>query len=339
MQRLATIAALSTAPGRSAIAVVRVSGPCASEVLQALTARPLPQPRQAVRRTLISASGDRLDDVLALWFPGPGSYTGEDCVEFHLHGGRAVVHSVLAEVMAFPGVRLAEPGEFTRLAVLAGKLSLAEAEAIGDLIDSDTERQRQQAIASLGGGLQKVVVTLREQLVDVSALLAASIDFSDEDDVPEMVFQSARMALGQVRASLSRLLASSRGAELVRNGVRVAILGPPNAGKSSLLNALVEREAAIVSDLPGTTRDRIEVDLELDGYLFRLTDTAGLRESEDVIEQMGIARSLEAGSEADLVLWLLPVGDKPDAPPVRLADRVVTVISKDDDGRWRKADL
>ncbi len=324
-----TIVALATPPGRSAIAILRISGPAAVRAAAGIGVHVPPEPRMARRGALRDVSGEIVDDAVILFFPGPGSYTGEDLIELHLHGSRAVIQKCLAILLAQPDIRLAEPGEFTRRAFAAGKMDIVSVEALGDLIDSDTEQQRRQAIQALGGGLQLRAIELREHLIDAESMLTAAIDFSDEDDVSPDVLQSVRAILMEATGDVRRLLETARGAELVRDGVRVALLGRPNAGKSTLLNALARRDVAIVSETPGTTRDRISVQLELGGFAVTLTDTAGLRESDDRIEQMGVRRGLEAAQEADIVIWLSDGTDQ-HAPPAEFDDRLLLVRSKAD---------
>ncbi|WP_271202117.1 tRNA uridine-5-carboxymethylaminomethyl(34) synthesis GTPase MnmE [Methylopila turkensis] len=298
-----TIVAVSTAPGKAAVAVLRLSGPQAGAALDAI-AGGRPAPRVAAYRALRSPSaGELLDRGLALWFPGPASATGEDAAELHVHGGRAVVAAVLDAALALPGLRAAEPGEFARRAFLAGKLDLAEAEGLADLIDAETEAQRRQAARQSEGALSEVVDGWRERLVAAMALVEAGIDFVDEDDVPAAARQQAFEAVAELAETLRAALADTR-AERLRDGFRVAIVGAPNAGKSSLLNALARREVAIVTDAPGTTRDVVEVRLDLGGYPVLVADTAGLRDAADAAEREGVRRALVRAREADLVLWL-----------------------------------
>jgi tRNA modification GTPase len=306
-----TIFALATAPGRAAVAVVRLSGPASRAALTALAGAP-PRPRVAGLRTLRDpGSGERLDQALTLWFPGPASFTGEDQVELHLHGGRAVIDAVL-RALADLGLRPAEAGEFTRRAFENGKLDLLEAEGVADLIDAQTQGQRRQALDQLTGALRGREVRWRDLLVTALGLLEASIDFPDEE-VPGGVVDQAVASLGVLRAELIGALDDARG-ERVRDGFRVAIMGRPNAGKSSLLNALARRDAAIVTPMAGTTRDIIEVSLELEGYRVTLADTAGLREAEDVIEAEGVRRGVAWASAAALRLFVVDASEV-DATP------------------------
>jgi tRNA modification GTPase len=298
-----TIAAVSSGHGRAAVAVLRLSGPDAGPALDAL-AGPRPVPRRASLRAIRDPRDDRLiDRGLALWLPGPASATGEDMAELHLHGGPAVIAAALDALFACPGVRAAEPGEFTRRAVLAGRMDLAEAEGLGDLLAAETEAQRRQAILQSEGGFSALVDGWRERLVGAMALIEAGIDFSDEEGVPPSVRVRARDDVAALAGSIEAALADTR-AERLRDGFRVAIVGPPNAGKSSLLNALARREVAIVTDVPGTTRDVLEVHLDLDGLPVLLADTAGLREARDEAEREGVRRAAARARSADLALWL-----------------------------------
>ena len=297
-----TVFAPATAPGRAAVAVVRLSGPRGGEALAALAGR-RPPPRRAVVRQLRDAAGRVLDEALVLWMPGPGSYTGEDSAELHLHGGPAVVSGVL-EALAGLGLRLAEPGEFTRRAFETGRLDLAQAEGVADLIEAETEAQRRQAIDQLGGALGRAQEVWRSDLVEALALFEAAVDFPDED-LPEDVAARAQPALERLVAALRLALAGVDRAERVRDGFTIALTGAPNAGKSTLLNALSRREAAIVTATPGTTRDVIEVALQLKGYKVILADTAGLRDTPDEVEAEGVRRARRRAEAADLRLWVV----------------------------------
>ena len=288
-----TIHALATAPGRAAIAVLRLSGPRAGDVAKAL-AGPLPAARRASLRTLRDGGGVALDRGLVLWTPGPASFTGEDAAEFHVHGGRAVVEAVSAALTA-AGSRPAEPGEFTRRAFENGKLDLTEAEGVADLVDAETQAQRRQALAQLEGAAARAAAAWRGRLLRALAHLEAAVDFPDED-LPEDVAARARPDLLALRDDLVSAAADRRG-ERLREGLRVALVGAPNAGKSSLLNALAGRDAAIVTPTPGTTRDVIEVRVELAGAPALLADTAGLRETQDAIEAEGVRRAAAWAAE------------------------------------------
>jgi tRNA modification GTPase len=293
-----TIYALATAPGRAAVAVVRVSGPDARAALERI-AGPGLKPRRATLRTLRDpADGAPIDQALALWFPGPGSYTGEDSGEFHLHGGRAVIEGLL-KALAGLGLRPAEPGEFTRRAFENDKLDLSQAEAVADLVDAETEAQRRQALGQLGGELARRHAAWREGLIETLAVLEAAVDFPDED-VPQTVAAEAAPAIAAILKGLDEALADGERGERVRDGFRIALIGAPNAGKSSLLNHLAQRDAAIVTETPGTTRDVIEVALDLAGYRVILADTAGLRAAADAIEAEGVRRAEGQAERADL---------------------------------------
>jgi tRNA modification GTPase len=296
-----TIYAPATGAGRAAVAVIRVSGPRASEAVRDL-AGAVPKPRRAVLRQL-AYQGVALDDALVIWFEGPASYTGEDSAEFHVHGGRAVVEAVLT-ALDENGLRLAEPGEFTRRAFENGKLDLTQAEGVADLIDAETEAQRRQALGQLGGALSQRYDAWRGLLVQALAMLEAAVDFPDEE-LPEDVAARARPGLEALEAEIGAALADASRGRRVRDGFRIALVGAPNAGKSTLLNALAERDAAIVTSTPGTTRDIIEVPLTLGGYKTLLADTAGLRTTEDAIEAEGVRRARAWAAEADLRLWVI----------------------------------
>lgn len=296
------IFALATAPGRAAVAVVRLSGSHVGEALINL-AGALPAPRLTALRRLKDADGVTIDQALVLWFEGPASYTGEDSAELHLHGGRAVVERVMLRLGEL-GLRLAEPGEFTRRAFENGKLDLAQAEAVADLVDAETDVQAKQALDQLGGALSKRYETWREGLLEALALLEAAVDFPDED-LPEDVAARAHPAMKMLLGELNEALADAERGQRVRDGYRIALIGAPNAGKSSLLNALVERDAAIVTAIPGTTRDVVEVPLVLGGYKVLLADTAGVRETSDEVEGEGVRRARRWAEEADLRLWVV----------------------------------
>lgn len=296
-----TIFALATAAGRSAVAVIRISGPRSLATVEALTGKP-PKARMAALRTLRHGGVD-LDEALILRFEAPASYTGEDSAEFHVHGGRAVVEALLSALSDL-GLRLAEPGEFTRRAFENGKLDLAQAEGVGDLIDAETEGQRRQALGQLGGALSRRYERWRDLLVQSLAMLEAAVDFPDED-LPEEVAERARPALRTLSGEIDGALADISRGRRVRDGFRIALVGAPNAGKSTLLNGLVGRDAAIVTATPGTTRDVIEVPMVLGGYKALLADTAGLRETSDVIEAEGVRRARAWAEDADLRLWVV----------------------------------
>ncbi len=312
-----TIFALATGRLPSAIAIVRVSGPGAGTVLEALAGR-LPPPRAAIRVLLRDAVRQPIDDAVVLWFAGPASATGEDVAEFHVHGGRAVLAALFAALSAFPDLRAAEPGEFTRRAFENGKLDLTEAEALDDLIHADTERQRRQALRQLNGLLGDRARDWRARIIEASALIEASIDFADEGDVPAELMAPAREKIRTLLGEVQEVLAAQGQSERLRDGLVVAIAGPPNVGKSTLMNQLARREVAIVSPYAGTTRDVIEVALDLDGYPVTVIDTAGVRETGDPVEQEGVRRAKASASEADLVLWLIDA-QNPLAPAAAVA--------------------
>lgn len=306
-----TIVALSSAPGRAGVAVVRVSGPRVRFVLETI-AGVVPSPREATLRALRDAAGDVVDQALVLFFPGPASFTGEDVAEFHIHGSRAVLARLLGLLSSRDGVRLAEPGEFTRRAFEAGKLDLAAVEGLADLIDSETEWQRRQALRQMEGALGTAVAGWRQPLVEAQALLAAELDFSDEGDVEGPLVERALQLTAGVLDGLRDAQRGFAHGERVREGFVVVLAGPPNAGKSSLLNALARREVAIVSPVAGTTRDAIEVRLDLDGLPVTLIDTAGLRDSDDAIEAEGVRRARDLAAKADLVLSLRAIDSDAD---------------------------
>lgn len=301
-----TIFALSSGRPPAAIAVVRISGPHSRAALEKLIGR-VPEPRKAaLARVRDPANGEMIDEALALWFPGPRSETGEDTAELQLHGGRAVVAAVLAVLGKLDGFRLAEPGEFTRRAFENGQLDLTQVEALADLVSAETQAQRRQAFQQLRGLLGNRVDLWRRQVIEAQALVEAGIDFSDEGDVPQGLVTRALDMVRPLAAEIAQAVAGAARGERLREGLWVAIAGPPNAGKSTLLNRIAGREAAIVSPHAGTTRDLIEVHLDLHGYPVNLLDTAGVREaSEDPVEREGIRRAREAMGRADLVLWVV----------------------------------
>jgi tRNA modification GTPase len=305
-----TIFALSSGRPPAAIAVVRISGPRAGDALQALIGR-VPAPRQAaLARVRDPASAEVIDEALALWFPAPKSETGEDVAELQLHGGRAVIAGVLVALGRIEGLRPAEAGEFTRRAFEHGQLDLTAVEGLADLIGAETQAQRRQAYRQLKGLLGDRAENWRKRLIEALALVEARIDFSDEADVPEDLVGPALEVARGLRDEIAEALKGAARGERLRDGLVVAIAGPPNAGKSTLLNRLAKREAAIVSPFAGTTRDVIEVHLDLDGYPVTLLDTAGIRDSADPVEQEGVRRARARSAEADLVLWVVDEGEK-----------------------------
>jgi len=298
-----TIFALSSGRAPSAIAIVRVSGQQAGSALKALGGK-IPPARAATRMLLRDTGGQPLDDSVVLWFPGPASATGEDVAEFHVHGGRAVLASIFTALAVQENMRAAEPGEFTRRAFENGKLDLTEAEGLDDLIHADTDRQRRQALRQLKGLLGDKARDWRARIIEASALIEAGIDFSDEGDVPAELIAPALVRIKTLLNEIEEVLAAQGQSERLRDGLVVAIAGPPNVGKSTLMNQLARREVAIVSPHAGTTRDVIEVQLDLDGYPVTVIDTAGIRETDDPVEQEGVRRARARAAEADLVLWL-----------------------------------
>ena len=303
-----TIFALSSGRPPSAIAIVRVSGQQAGAVLKSLAGR-IPSPRSATRVLLRDADLQPIDNAVVLWFPGPASATGEDVAELHVHGGRAVLGALFAALSAHEHLRPAEPGEFTRRAFENGKLDLTEAEGLDDLIRADTDRQRRQALRQLQGLLGDKARDWRTRIIEASALIEAAIDFSDEGDVPAELIAPALAKVRTLLHEIEDVLAARGKGERLRDGLVVAIAGPPNVGKSTLMNQLARREVAIVSPHAGTTRDVIEVQLDLDGYPVTVIDTAGIRETDDPVEQEGVRRARARASEADLVLWLTDAAD------------------------------
>lgn len=301
-----TIFALSSGQVPAAIGIIRISGSEAAGAVEAL-AGSLPEPRKAVLRTLRDADGAVLDRALVLWFPGEATATGEPSAEFHCHGGRAVIAAVEAALGALPGLRRAYPGEFSRRAFLNGRIDLAQAEGLADLISSETESQRLAAIAASGGQLSSRIDNWRDRVLTLGAQVEAVLDFSDEEDADGLPEEFER-ELAELQSEIAEWLARP-GAERLRDGVRVVLGGPPNSGKSSLFNALLDEGAAIVSDIAGTTRDVIERPAAIDGVPFVLVDTAGVRDgSEDAIEAVGIERAWSEFERADIVLWLGEAG-------------------------------
>ena len=300
-----TIYALSTGPGISGIAVIRVSGVEAKKAIELLTKKNLPSPKVATLRKISKINTSELiDEGLVLWFPGPESYTGEDMAEFHIHGSKAVIEAMQASISKIDNCRLAEPGEFTKLAFQNGKIDLLKAESIADLISSETEIQRQQAIKIMTGNSAKKFNDLRDKLLKILSNVEAKIDFPDED-LPEEAFKNIKKISGEAVINIKNILKDQKVGEIIREGFKIAILGPPNVGKSTLLNQLSKRNVAIVSEIAGTTRDAIETHFNIDGYPVVVSDTAGIRESADEIEQKGIKLALEKAADADLKLVVL----------------------------------
>jgi tRNA modification GTPase len=328
-----TIFALSSGHGRAGVAVVRISGPLARTVAERM-APPCPVPRQAVLRTVRHPdTREVLDTALLLYFSTPASETGEDIVEIQGHGGTAVVRAVLDALACLPGLRLAQPGEFARRAFENGKMDLTQVEGLADLIDAETDAQRRQAIAQAGGVLEQLYAGWRTETLQAMALVEAAIDFSDEGDVVADAVRRAEELIVRLVAAVQVHLNDGHRGEILRGGFKVVLAGPPNVGKSSLLNALAQREAAIVSHIPGTTRDVIDVRLDLGGLPVVVSDTAGVRETEEPVEREGIRRTIDRAQTADLVLWLSEMSDKPTPVPSELHQHnknVIAVMTKAD---------
>ena len=295
-----TIYALSSGPGIAGISVIRVSGSETSKVIKSLTGKKLPHPRVAtVRKINRIKDNELIDEGIIIWFPGPNSYTGEDMAEFHVHGSKAVIDTLHATISTIDGCRLAEPGEFTKLAFLNGKISLLKAESISDLISSETEIQRQQAIKIMSGKSSLKFNNLRTRLIKILSNIEAKIDFP-EDDLPKNILKNVITETKNIKNEIEKILNDQSVGERIREGFKIAIIGPTNAGKSSLLNYLSKRDVAIVSEIAGTTRDVIEAHLNLDGFPVVISDTAGIRVSKDEIEKKGIKLALKKAEDADL---------------------------------------
>mgnify|MGYP001157577014 FL=1 len=327
-----TIYALSTGPGVSGVAIIRISGPEASTVIKLLTKKDIPEPRMAILRKINNINtSELLDEGIIIWFPGPQSYTGEDMAEIHVHGGKANVIAIQNEISKVKNCRLAEPGEFTKLAFQNGKINLLKAESIADLISAETEIQRLQAVKIMKGKSSKKFNELRGKLLKLLSFMEAKIDFPEED-LPEENLVKIKKDSGEVLNEINKILNDQKVGEIIREGFKIAIIGPTNAGKSSLLNNLSNREVAIVSEIAGTTRDVIESHLNIDGYPVIISDTAGIRESKDEIEKRGIKLSLDKAENADLKLVVV------DAKSVDLGgflddlikDNAILVINKSD---------
>ena len=327
-----TIYALSTGPGISGVAIVRVSGIEVKKIIQLLTNKPLPHARVATLRKINKINTSELiDEAIILWFPGPESYTGEDMAEFHIHGSRAVIDALHHSISEVENCRLAEPGEFTKLAFQNGKINLLKAESIADLISAETEIQRQQAIKIMNGKSANKFNELREKLLKILSHVEAKIDFPDED-LPEDILKNIKKISNQVILSIKKILDDQKVGERIREGFKIAIIGPTNAGKSSLLNHLSNRDVAIVSEIAGTTRDVIETHLNIDGYPVIVSDTAGIRESKNEIEKKGIKLALNTADNADLKLIVIDAKN-PDFKGVLrelMDENAVLVINKSD---------
>jgi tRNA modification GTPase len=322
-----TIFAPAGAPGIAAINVWRVSGPLASVCLKQV-AGSVPEPRKAAYRNLHTSGGRLIDDAIVLFFPGPNSATGEDVAEFHVHGSPAVA-ARLGETLAHLGLRLAEPGEFTLRAFRNGRMDLLEVEGLGDLLQAETDAQLEQAFNVRSGASLEQAERWRQMLIQATAAYDAAVDFPDEDDVPETIDRSAKPVLAELLTELERNIAGSVRGQRLREGVTIAIVGPPNAGKSSLLNRLSEEDRAIVSDIPGTTRDIVAARLTLAGRVVNVLDTAGLRdETEDPIEREGMTRTLKVMESADLIITLVDLSDPVAAELRRSSKRQIVVGNK-----------
>lgn len=330
-----TIYALSSGALPSGVAVVRVSGKDAFSCCQAISGE-VPEPRKARLMRLVDSIGLPIDTALVLAFAGPASFTGEDCIEFQLHGGRAVVRAILDRLSEL-GLRHAEAGEFTRRAFENGKIDLVEAEGLSDMIAAETEMQRRLALEQASGGLSELYEGWARELTHARAMIEAELDFSDEDDIPGSVSATIWGHVEEVSRQIESHIAGSRVGEIIRDGYRVVIAGPPNAGKSSLLNALARRDVAIVTDVAGTTRDILEVHLDLDGYAVRLCDTAGLRDSDDVVEAEGMRRARALLDQADLILSLSDMDSG--MPAQRFEGECLRIGTKADIGDGAGADF
>ena len=328
-----TIYALSSGPGTSGIAVIRISGPEASLVIKKLTKKSIPKPRVAtIRKINYINTSELIDEGMILWFPGPESYTGEDLAEIHVHGSKTVVDAIHSSISKIKNCRLAEPGEFTKIAFQNGKINLLKAESIGDLIASETEIQRKQAVQIMNGKSAERFNSLREKLLKILSHIEAKIDFPDED-LPSDILKSIKKSSNDVIQNLEKILSDQKIGEKIRDGFKIAIVGPPNAGKSSLLNYLANRDAAIISETAGTTRDVVEVHLNIDGYPVIMSDTAGIRESRNEIERKGIKLSINRAEDADLKLVVI------DAKNVEFTDLLLNLLKNDSILVVNKSDL
>ena len=327
-----TIFALSTGPGISGIAIVRVSGEDTIKVIKLLTNASIPEPRVATLRKINKINTSELiDEGIILWFPGPDSYTGEDMAEFHIHGSKAVIDALHSSISQIENCRLAEPGEFTKLAFQNGKINLLKAESIADLISAETEIQRQQAIKIMDGQSSKTFNNLREKLLKILSNIEAKIDFPDED-LPQDILNNTKKISSEVILSIKKILNDQRVGERIREGFKIAIIGPTNAGKSSLLNLLSNRDVAIVSEVAGTTRDVIETHLNIEGYPVVISDTAGIRDSKNEIEKKGIKLALDNAENADLKLIIIDAKsiDFKGVLKELLDEKAILVVNKSD---------
>ena len=327
-----TIYALSTGPGVSGIAVIRISGLETANVVKSITNKELPKPRVATLRKIKNINTHELiDEGIILWFPGPESYTGEDMAEIHVHGGKAVILAVQKEISKIKNCRLAEPGEFTKLAFQSGKINLLKAESIADLISAETEIQRLQAVKIMEGKSSKKFTDLREKLLKILSFVEAKIDFPEED-IPEENLKKIKKDSSEIFNEIKKILNDQKVGEVIREGFKIAIVGPANAGKSSLLNNLSNREVAIVSEIAGTTRDVVEAHLNIDGYPVIISDTAGIRDSKNEIEKKGIKLSLKKAENADLKLVVVDAKTVDLSPFLNdlLKDDAILVLNKSD---------
>ena len=300
-----TIFALSSGPGISGVAVIRISGPDTKKVLKNMTFAKLPKPKVATLSKFKNPNNNEIiDEGILIWFPAPNSYTGEDMAEFHVHGSKAVINAIYRSISEIEGCRLADPGEFTKIAFQNGKINLLKAESISDLISSETEIQRQQALKIMSGTSSNKFNSLRERLLKILSNVEAKIDFPEED-LPNEILKNIHSEANSIKAEIQKILNDKKIGEIIREGFKIAILGPTNVGKSSLLNYLTKRNVAIVSEIAGTTRDIIEANINLDGYPVVVSDTAGIRESKDEIEKKGIKLALKKAESADLNLIVI----------------------------------
>ena len=327
-----TIFALSTGPGISGIAIVRISGEDTIKVIKLLTNASIPEPRVATLRKINKINTSELiDEGIILWFPGPDSYTGEDMAEFHIHGSKAVIDALHSSISQIENCRLAEPGEFTKLAFQNGKINLLKAESIADLISAETEIQRQQAVKIMDGQSSETFNSLREKLLKILSNIEAKIDFPDED-LPQDILNNTKKISSEVILSIKKILNDQRVGERIREGFKIAIIGPTNAGKSSLLNLLSNRDVAIVSEVAGTTRDVIETHLNIEGYPVVISDTAGIRDSKNEIEKKGIKLALDNAENADLKLIIIDAKniDFKGVLKELLDEKAILVVNKSD---------
>jgi tRNA modification GTPase len=333
-----TIFALASGIGKAAIAVIRISGPNAARAMESLIGT-LPAPRRAVLRTITApASQTILDRAMVLWLPGPDTFTGEDSAELQVHGARSVVAAILRVLGEIQGLRPALAGEFARRALENGKTNLIGIEALGDLIEAETEQQRRLAIAQASGDLHLAAERWRGRLIAALAIVESELDFSDESDAHPAARHEATAIVVEILQTLAPLTVGNPQVERIREGLTVLIAGPPNAGKSTLLNAIARREVAIVSERAGTTRDLIEVKLDLAGYPVNLIDTAGIQATDDPVEQEGIRRALRKSADADLILWLTPADDGSFLPPSQFAEKPIWHIVTKADGAGATAE-